>query len=98
MITIAVATQPAAERHLVIRTPANFCASHGVTKAALVPIIRPPTLVAKLPPVPRRCSGNTFGRYSPRKLSCDMTTNPAQAIPHEKTVASCLYSTKVEDR
>ena len=35
-----------------------------VTKAAEVPIMRPPTFVAKLPPVPRRCSGNAFGRYA----------------------------------
>ena len=34
--------------------------------AALVPIIRPPTFVAKLPPVPRRCIGKTLGRYSPK--------------------------------
>ena len=34
--------------------------------AMLVPIMRPPTLVAKLPPVPRRCNGNTLGRYSPK--------------------------------
>ena len=32
--------------------------------AAIVPIIRAPTLVANPPPVPRRCTGNTFGRYS----------------------------------
>ena len=37
-----------------------------VTNAMLVPTIRPPTFVAKLPPVPRRCSGKTFGRYSPK--------------------------------
>src|SRR3954470_18164130 len=37
-----------------------------VRNAAEVPSIRPPTLVAKLPPVPRRCSGKTFGRYSPK--------------------------------
>ena len=30
-----------------------------VSSAADVPIIRPPRLVAKLPPVPRRCSGKT---------------------------------------
>ena len=46
--------------------PGRFGAtSVVVTNAAEVPIIRPPTLVAKLPPVPRRCSGNTLGRNSP---------------------------------
>ena len=37
-----------------------------VTSDMLVPTIRPPTFVAKLPPVPRRCSGKTLGKYSPR--------------------------------
>ena len=37
-----------------------------VRNAADVPIMRPPTFVAKLPPVPRRCSGKTLGRYSPK--------------------------------
>src|SRR5438093_1062074 len=37
-----------------------------VTNAAEVPNIRPPTLVAKLPPVPRKCRGKTLGRYSPK--------------------------------
>ena len=42
------------------REPAVF------SVAMLVPIMRPPTFVAKLPPVPRRCSGKTLGRYSPK--------------------------------
>src|SRR5437660_3333621 len=37
-----------------------------VTKAMPVPNIRPPTLVAKLPPVPRKCRGKALGRYSPK--------------------------------
>ena len=37
-----------------------------VRNAAEVPIIRPPTFVAKAPPVPRRWTGKTLGRYSPK--------------------------------
>ena len=44
----------------------NGATKFVVTNAMLVPIMRPPTLVAKLPPVPRRWSGKTFGRYSPK--------------------------------
>src|SRR5947208_12876375 len=47
--------------------PAISGASRLVFKVAmLVPTMRPPTLVAKLPPVPRRCIGKTFGKYSPK--------------------------------
>ena len=54
--------------------------------AAIVPSIRPPTLVAKLPPVPRRCSGKTFGKNSLTKLNCATVTSPQQKMPSAKTL------------
>ena len=46
-------------------TPRSGAERRAVLKvAAMVPNMRAPTLVAKPPPVPRKCTGNTFGRYS----------------------------------
>jgi len=63
MIAAAVATRsgffsgPSPEK--------NSGASSSVfTTAAIVPSIRPPMFVANPLPVPRRWTGNTFGRYS----------------------------------
>ena len=49
--------------------------------AAIVPIIRPPTFVAKLPPVPRKCIGNTRGRNSLTKLNCATVNKPQKVTP-----------------
>ena len=58
MTAAAVAT-------LIGFSPENRGASNSVLSvAAIVPIMRPPTFVANALPVPRRCKGNTFGRYS----------------------------------
>ena len=56
---VAAIRDPVATRAAVTTVMPAFCATNGarmfvVRKAAEVPIIRPPTLVAKLPPVPRR--------------------------------------------
>src|SRR4051794_10676076 len=62
-----VPTMPAAVATCSKVVPASFGATRlAVMYAAEVPSIRPPTLVAKLPPVARKCNGNTLGRYSPK--------------------------------
>lgn len=44
--------------------------SSGVSSAANGAMTRAPMPMAKLSPVPRRCSGKTRGRQFPRKLYC----------------------------
>ena len=69
-----------------------------VKNAALVPIIRPPTFVAKLPPVPRKCSGNTFGKYSPKITELRDDQQPARENPRRKNGSRLVIKRKVSDR
>ena len=71
--------------------PLNRGESNSVfSVAAIVPIMRPPTFVAKLPPVPRRCSGNTLGRNSLRKLNWATVSRPQKKMAAAKTTYVAL--------
>ena len=62
-------------------SPANSPDNSSVfTVAAIVPSIRPPTFVAKLPPVPRRWTGNTLGRNSLTKLNWATVSSPQKKM------------------
>ena len=72
---------PAAAATCIGGEPGNILDRNSVfSVAAMVPIMRPPKLVAKLPPVPRRCIGKTRGRNSLRKLNWATVSKPQKNI------------------